>query len=76
MRYSEIVDYPRSWNREKYPSIAHVFIATGQFCDFEQLIADQTQTVIIGHDITANEVLVYVACTSEDVKDAVESHWG
>jgi hypothetical protein len=77
MRYSDIADYPRRWDRDRYPSVAHVYIATGQFGDFERLIEDQTQTTMLGHHIADDgKVLVYVACSSDDVKDSIESHWG
>jgi hypothetical protein len=77
MRYSDFADYPRPWNRQRYPVVAHVFIATSQFRDFERLVEDQTKTALLGHDVTDNdEVLVYVACTSDDVKDMIESRWG
>ena len=77
MRYSDFVDYPRHWDRDRYPYVAHVFIPTTQFRAFEDLIEDQTQTKILGHDAAdEDQVLVYVACTSDDVKDMIESRWG
>jgi hypothetical protein len=75
MRYSDIIDYPRPWNRQKYPVVAHASIAAGQLRDFERLIEDQTQTAVLGHDVTdEDQVLVYVACTTDDVKQTSSSH--
>ena len=77
MMYSEIVSYPRPWNKERFPSVANVFIPAEQFRAFEQLIEDQTQTAMLGHDIAEDDlVLIYVGCTSDEVKDKLEARWG
>jgi hypothetical protein len=77
MRYSDIANYPRPWDREKYPFVAHAFIPSKQFREFERLVADQSQAAVLGHDVADDgQVLVYVGCSSDEVKDLVESHWG
>ena len=77
MRYSEIVyDFPRPWDRDRYPSVAFVVVPAEQFSDVERLIGDQTQTAVLGHELADHDqVLIYVACTCNAVKKRVESRW-
>ena len=76
MRYSEIIDYPRPWNRAKFPCVAHVIVQAEQFSNVERLIEDQTQTTVLGHDLEEHDqVIIYVGCVSDEVKAKVESRW-
>lgn len=76
MRYSEIADYPRHWNQKTYPVIAHIEIDKTRLRQFENLIDDQTQTRVLGHDLVdEDQVVVHVACTSDDVRRHLESAW-
>jgi hypothetical protein len=76
MRYSEIIDYPRPWNRAKYPSVAHVIVPAEQFSTIERLIEDQNHTAVLGHDLADhNQIIIYVGCTSDEVKAMVESRF-
>ena len=76
MRYSEITQYPRRWNQEKYPVVAEVEVEIRHRHRVEEAIADQTQTTIIGHDLIGNDrAVIYVGCTSDKVCRAVESAW-
>ncbi len=43
MRYNEIVSYPRYWNSDKYPVVAHITMEAEHFSPFERLAEDQTQ---------------------------------
>lgn len=76
MNYSLITSYPRPWNRETHPFVAHIEIPAKDFREVERLIDDQTQTKILGHDLSDDDYIVlHVACTSQTVKDRVESRW-
>lgn len=76
MRYSEIVDYPRPWNRETHPIIAHIEIEAERFGEIERLVADQTQVRVLGHDEGSHgQIVVHVACASAEAKRRIESRW-
>jgi hypothetical protein len=76
MRYSEIIDCPRPWNRAKYPSVAHVILPAEKFSTIERLIQDQTKTTVLGHDLEEHDqVIIYVGCSSEADKAMVESRF-
>jgi hypothetical protein len=76
MRYSEIIDYPRSWNRETHPIVAHIEIEAEQFSEFQRFTADQTQVRVLGHDEAGNgRIVAHVACTSADAKRRIENRW-
>jgi hypothetical protein len=76
MRYSEIIDYPRPWNRAKFPCVAHVVVPAEQFSDVERLIEDQNHTAVLGHDLEEhNQIVIYIGCSSESVKAMVESRF-
>ena len=76
MRYSEIVDYPRSWNRDTHPVVAHIEIEAERFGEFERLAADQTQVRVLGHDEGSHgQIMVHVACASDEAKRRIESRW-
>lgn len=76
MRYSDIIDYPRTRNRKAYPVVAHIEIEGTRLRQFESLIEDQTQTRMLGHDlIDEGWVVVHVGCTSDEVRLHLESAW-
>ncbi len=76
MLYSDIIDYPRPWNREKYPVLAHLEIEAEQHIDFERKAADQTQVCVLGHDEGSNGCIVmHVGCTTELVQRRLASRW-
>lgn len=76
MRYSDIIDYPRSWNRETHPIVAHIEIEAGQFREFERRVANQTQVRVLGHDEAGNgRIVAHVGCTSEVAKCRIENRW-
>ncbi len=76
MRMYEILSYPRTFNHDVFPVVAHVIIPAQNLANFERLIDDQTQTRIVGHDVADDGlVVVYVACTSDAVKARVERQW-
>lgn len=76
MRFSEVSSYPRSWNQDAFPYIAHAEISTTQWGNFQRLIEDQTQTCILGHDLVDDDTVVaHVGCRSEKTRDLIESRW-
>ncbi len=77
MKCFEIInDYPRFWNRETYPIVAHVSIEAKHFDQFERLAADQTQVRVLGHDLADHDqIIVHVACISADVRRRLEIRW-
>lgn len=76
MRYSEIVDCPRSWNRDTHPIVAHIEIEAERFGEFERLLADQTQVRVLGHDEGSHgQIVVHVGCVSAEAKRRIESRW-
>jgi len=76
MRYNEIVSYPRHWNSDKYPVVAHILIEAEHLSPFERLAEDQTQIAVLGHDLAdGGQVVVHVACASEAVQRRLESRW-
>ncbi len=76
MKYSEIVDHPRSWNRDTHPVVAHIEIETEQLGEFERLLADQTQVRVLGHDEGSHgQVVAHVAYASAEMKRRIESRW-
>lgn len=77
MTYDEIISYPRKWDRAAYPIVAHIEIDAEKFSRFERLIDDQTQTRMLGHDlVSADRIVVHVACANERVKQSLENRWG
>jgi hypothetical protein len=76
MKYSDIVSYPRTWNKATHPAVAHIEIPAEDFREVERLIGDQTQTKILGHDLGDDDhVIIHVACTTDAVKRRLESRW-
>jgi hypothetical protein len=76
MRYKEIIDYPRSFNRDTYPVVNDIQIEP-QFLDqLERRAADQTQVKVVGHDEADGELLtVHVAATSEEAFKRFARRW-
>jgi hypothetical protein len=76
MQYSEITHFPRYWNSNQFPFLAHVVINATEFGLFEELAADQTQLRVLGHDLAANgQVIVHVGCTTKEARELLESRW-
>lgn len=76
MKYSEIVDYPRPWNRDTHPVVAHIEIEAERFGEFKRLAADQTQVRVLGHDEgNHGQIVVHVGCASAEAKRRIESRW-
>lgn len=76
MPYSEIIDYPRPWNRETYPVLAHLEIEAEHYSEFERSAADQTQVRVLGHDEGSHgRIVMHVACTSELVQRRLAGRW-
>ena len=76
MKFSKVIFYPRGWNPQKYPVLAHLDIEAELMSDIERLIDDMTQAKVIGHDLAAGgRVVLHVACTSSKVKRLIESRW-
>jgi hypothetical protein len=76
MTYEEITDYPRAWDKAKYPVVAHIEIEARDFAQFERKAEDQTKIAVLGHDLSANgRIVVHVACASEAVQHYLEGRW-
>jgi hypothetical protein len=76
MPYSNVTTYPRPWNREVYPVVAHIEIEAKRWHELERRIGDQTQAQVLGHDDAGGELLVaHVACTSDAVARRLTVRW-
>ena len=76
MRYSEIIDFPRSYDRQKFPVIALLDVEARIAQNVENVIASMTQAKVVGIDLGDDDrIHIHVACTSEAVKDRLESRW-
>lgn len=77
VKYSEIVAYPREWDRKAFPFVAHIEVPSETFDQLEARIRDQTQTVVLGHDEADHGyIVVHIGCTTEAVRERIESRWG
>lgn len=61
---------------KSHPVLAEITINVMSWYRFQQLNDHTQETNIIGHDDPAGgQITIYVACASEDVKDALEDGW-
>ena len=73
MDYSEIRDYPRHWDEDRFPVVAHIEIDAARWDEFERLASDQTQVRVLGHDLGNDDrIVAHVGCTSEEAKRRLE----
>ena len=76
MHYSDITSYPRHYDKQKYPVVTQIRIAAHDLSKFERLAEDQTQIVVLGHDLADDDCVdVHVGCTSEAARRRLESRW-
>jgi hypothetical protein len=76
MRLSDITDYPRGWDRNRFPFVVQFEISKGRFEDFETRAADQTQIRLLGHDVGDDgEVTVHVGCATEEAGRRIKKWW-
>ena len=76
MRYLDILSYPRHHDEKRFLVVAHVKIEAAQLRQFEDMVADQTQTCVLGHDLIGDgEIVVHVGCATDDVRHAIENAW-
>lgn len=61
---------------KSYPVLCELTIDAMKWYRFQQLNEHTPETNIVGYDDLKNgEITVWIACQSEDVKDALESGW-
>ena len=76
MKYSEITEYPRQWNKDTHPVVGHVVIQASRFDALERRVADQTQARLLGHDETYDGLLVvHVAFVDEEARRYFAERW-
>lgn len=76
MNYAELISYPRSWDRVRYPVLAHIEMEARFWKQFQRAVRDQTQAQVLGHDEGANDLIVaHVACTSDTVCHRLVGRW-
>ena len=76
MPYSDIEDYPRHWDKSKFPVLAHIEIDAARWSEFERLASDQTQVRVLGHDLGDDDrIVAHVGCTSDDARRRLENRW-
>jgi hypothetical protein len=76
MRCKDIIDYPRSFNRDTYPAVNDIQIEPQFFEQLERKAADQTQIKVVGHDeADGGLITVHVAATSEEAFHRFARRW-
>lgn len=76
MKYSDITDYPRQWDKSRFPVIVHIEIEAEKLEQLERRAADQTQVRVLGHDEAGGGlIVVHVAAATEAAKRRFESRW-
>jgi hypothetical protein len=76
MRYREIIDYPRSFNRNTYPVVNDIQIESRFLDQLERRAADQAAVKVVGSDEAPNGLLtVYVAAVSEEAFRLFARRW-
>ncbi len=76
MRYRDI--HPTASHRRlsaSHPFLAEVVIDPVDWFDFERLDANSPVTRIVGHDILDGRMTVFVACSSDEVRQRLEDGW-
>ena len=59
-----------------HPVLAQVDIEPADWFQFERLDVDSPVTHIVGHDILDGRMTVFVACSSDEVRQRLEDGWG
>ena len=76
MLYTDIETYPRGWDKDRFPVIAHIEIDAARWAEFDRLASDQTQVQVLAHDLADDDrVVAHVGCTSDAVKRRLENRW-
>jgi hypothetical protein len=76
MKYYEFEEYPRYWDKARFPVDIQICIEAECFERLELYVADQTQVCVLGHDVWNDDsIIVYVGCTSEWVSERFERRW-
>jgi hypothetical protein len=78
MRYHDIQSTVSNRFRvpPSHPVLAQVNIEPADRFQFERLNADSPVTHIVGHDILDGRMTVFVACSSDEVRQRLEDGWG
>jgi hypothetical protein len=60
-----------------HPILAEVIIDPADWCRLQKLDADNAATTIVGYDAPQNgKMTVFLACSSDEVRDRLEDGWG
>ena len=76
MPYTNVTHFPRPWDREVFPVVAHVEILAERWAELQRVVGDQTQAQVLGHDDIGGDLLVaHLGCTSETVARRLTARW-